>query len=220
MNPRELEEKLEKDNLTLKEHILKLQQTIKQIKSEIMTGDSREEVLPTNKKQADSSDIRNKTNYKDKKFIPENIIQHDKDEDRDDNNLKFSFNVRDEKVSEKRKNSQEKIKEEKNKTNTNNIYKDNFTKIRKEKEILEKTEKLKKESNLGKKYFDANKEEILKFQKNLRNNNYLNVNEQKSRKEKDDELNERDEGEGENDQSNQSKQILIILTHRSLLTLE
>ena len=190
MNPRELEEKLEKDNLTLKEHILKLQQTIKQIKSEMMKEDSGEEVTTMNKKQVHSLVSKNKNNLKDKKNSPEKNKNYEVEEFRgDDDNLKFSFNVRDEKLPEKRKNSQENIKEDKK----NNIYKENLIKLRKEKEIIEKTEKLKKDNNLKKKYSDDYKEEILKFQRNLRNNDHLSLNDQNFKKDKYDSNNNKEE---------------------------
>ena len=103
MNSRDLEDKLEKDNITLKEHILKLQQTIKHIKSEMMTGDSREENNSTIKKHNDSL-------QKTSKQINKNINPHSEKysqinlNEEDDDHLKFSFNVK----AENRNNSNEK----------------------------------------------------------------------------------------------------------------
>ena len=173
MNSRDIEDKLEKDNITLKEHILKLQQTIKNIKSEMMTGDSREESNSTTQKindslQKTSKPINKNINQISDKYAKINLFEED------DDHLKFSFNVKD----EKRNNSIEKLKEEKSKTN---IYKDNFNKLRKENEIIEKTEKLKKESNLNKKYSDTNQDEILKLQKNIRNNFTSDMNHKNKR---------------------------------------
>lgn len=210
MNPRELEEKLEKDNLTLKEHILKLQQTIKQIKSEMMKEDSGEEEATLNKKQVHSLVSRNKNNLKDRKNSPDKMKNNRVKEERDDDNLKFSFNVRDEKLSEKRKNSQENIKEDKK----NNIYKENLIKLRKEKAIIEKTEKLKKDTNLRNKYSNDNKEEILKFQKNL---SHLSLNDHNYKKDKYESNNNREEQNDKDNISFKNSNLIFNLKYRSKL---
>jgi hypothetical protein len=83
MDPKELEEKLERDNLTLKEHIMKLQNTIKQIKSEIVNN-------PDN--VCNVSNISNVISPIEKKENQRNKLKSSNDLDEKDNDLKFSFN--------------------------------------------------------------------------------------------------------------------------------
>lgn len=86
MDPKELEEKLERDNLTLKEHIMKLQNTIKQIKSEIVNN-------PENICNVSNTGINNGCNSVSKiKENQRNKIKSSNDLDEKDNYLKFSFN--------------------------------------------------------------------------------------------------------------------------------
>merc|ERR1712232_466600 len=83
MDPKILEEKLEKDNLTLKEHILKLQNTIKNIKSDINHNNT-----------SNLNTLTNETSLiKDNSPKNQNLKQNLKEENSDDeiNDLKFSF---------------------------------------------------------------------------------------------------------------------------------
>jgi hypothetical protein len=176
MDPKLLEEKLEKDNITLKEHILKLQNTIKNIKSEINYNNSSSYInsisnieTSTNKSKNNSPKNKIKTNI--------NINLKDDNSDEEINNLKFSFkNIKNEQklLQEKRKKRQmlikstEGIKEENfeneekenenykinnnninnNQRNFNHIYKDNFSKIKNEKNLIEKMENVRNLSNI------------------------------------------------------------------------
>lgn len=218
MDPKELEEKLERDNLTLKEHIFKLQNTIKQIKSEIVKGDKDSETQ-------NNSGIKN--NYigkgiQNSKYTTKNNSPKREDSLRnylyektnkfdnltEDHHLKFSFNNNQTVDSnnynfenslyslnnDKKKNipkaensitsknnsiisnTKESLPLQKNKVKSN-FYQENLERIRKEKEIVEKMETVKKKANLKKNYNDdeLNNEEINKFHKHY---NTVKVNKQ------------------------------------------
>lgn len=172
MDPRELEEKLEKDNLTLKEHIQKLQNTIKHIKSEIIIKDEYEDKEHANKKYKNTKENKSTTNKnkispavkdKHKEQIP--MLQEDYGDH--DNDLKFSFNDK-EKIS--KGNPHLNIEEEDlyldrklNDTKKKNIYQENIDKLRKEKDLINRMESIKFQT---KKNFsnDVSTEELRKFQ--------------------------------------------------------
>jgi len=203
MDPKELEEKLERDNLTLKEHIFKLQNTIKQIKTEILTGDKEHETYLTNKNLSVG-----KNNSKD---LDDQISNLNRNLVNDDNHLKFSFNNKNNQVTDSKSitslTNENLIKLKSNSYSPNNptgekdfniennkikknIYQENFHRIRKEKEILEKMETVKKKANLKKNFDDEDidQDEINRFHKNYNtiksnkhnrlNNDYTNPNDE------------------------------------------
>jgi hypothetical protein len=150
MDHRELEEKLERDNFTLKEHIMKLQNTIKQIKGEINTNDYSR--ISYNHKE-DKSNKANKNQHND---LREHLYEEHE-------NLKFSFN------------SKPNITEEystcsKKEDRSNNFYQENLKKIRQEREMIKKMEDVKKKANIKKNYSeeDSDDGEIERFHKNFR----------------------------------------------------
>lgn len=206
MDAKDLEEKLEKDNLTLKEHIFKLQNTIKNIKSEL--GNTNVNTTYVNTlSQIDISTIKNS-----KLESPKNNGKGNLKEDSDDeiNNLKFSFkNIKAEhKLLEENKRKREaaaaqyshdkkeedefpnrykinpynNIEKDKalinnnnnnekstnnihNSNNKNHIYKDNFSKLKNEKDIIEKMENVRSSSNLKKKYDNLELDVNLEYEK-------------------------------------------------------
>ena len=197
MDPRELEEKLERDNLTLKEHISKLQNTIKQIKSEIV-GNNNSYSNETSTPLVEKREIRNKN----KKEL----------EEKDNNHLKFSFNnnctahssgnnnshnaskfykysedeeeasvnysekkkiIRGELTNEKNEKSDKFLKNAKLEAKfeippNKNVYQNNLDKLRKEKDIIQQMETVKKKANLKKKFDDddLDESEVDKFHQN------------------------------------------------------
>ncbi len=114
MDTKELEDKLEKDNLTLKEHILKLQNTIKNIKTELSNTNNNTTYVNT-LSQIDISTIKNS-----KVESPKNNgkLNMKDDSDEEINNLKFSFkNI---KAAEQKLLEENKRKREDKLTNKNN----------------------------------------------------------------------------------------------------
>lgn len=136
LSAQELEEKLEKDNLTLKEHILKLQSTIKQIKSDLIPNDNN----------------NNNNNIKGNKKNKYNTEE--------EHHLKFSFNgVKQQNESEVNNCITETIDTTKNK------YKDNFEKLKESNKHLRKTESFKNSADIDTKISLNNnyQPEIVKF---------------------------------------------------------
>jgi hypothetical protein len=165
MDHRELEEKLEKDNITLKEHIMKLQNTIKQIKGEIT-----------------STDLDHKTKSIEKKPNKKNKESIHKASD-DEEHLKFSFNNTNMQVPEAKQ------EERRVPNKPGNLYQENLQKIRNEKDTVLKMEQVKRKANIRRKYSDDSDSEINKFHKNYKerrmsdddeeisvNNNHRNSN--------------------------------------------
>jgi hypothetical protein len=196
MNPRELEDKLERDNLTLKEHIQKLQETIKQIKSEISSGNDIKEgesfsnYNNLNNKNNKKLNISNKINtnvnsninltkkssQNNSHLINDNSESisdylnhiHNREIEEDSSHLKFSFNNENNNKNEINSNINLNPCTNESKEMKKHIYHDNFDKIRKEKEVIDKIEKMKKTVNLKKKYSDGEdedekKSELYKF---------------------------------------------------------
>jgi len=224
MDPKELEDKLEKDNLTLKEHILKLQNTIKNIKTELSNTNNNTTYINT-LSQIDISTIKN-SKIESPKYNGK--LNNKDDSDEEINNLKFSFkNIKaEQKLLEEnkrkrendliknnnkkaeetnlhlksknkyddtesyasnnnsyKKDFEEKMKDKKNNINSH-IYKDNFAKIKNEKEIIEKMENVRNTANLKKKYTGTDSNEDTEYEKfhrinNLTKNNNVNNNNNK-----------------------------------------
>lgn len=209
MDPKELEDKLEKDNLTLKEHILKLQNTIKNIKTELSNTNNNTTYVNT-LSQIDISTIKNS-----KVESPKNNGKlNNKDEsDEEINNLKFSFkNIKAEQKLLLEENKRKKENSYKNKkddnlnlktkinyeedynSNENNkyqndlgeknkdkkigvvnshVYKDNFAKIKNEKDIIEKMESVRNTANLKKKYMATDSDDDSEYEKFHKLNKYI-----------------------------------------------
>jgi hypothetical protein len=179
LDPRELEEKLERDNLTLKEQISKLQSTIKQIKSEITAGN------PISNKNETKEDNHlkfsfNGNNYK-QEFAGNN---HNSS-----NNIYSNITCKSVKPNCLKETTPKKESEHQNHNHNNhnkdlklkkNIYSDNLEKIRKEKQIINEMEEFKKRANLKKTFSDEELDgtkEINKFHKNYKNErNFVKVN--------------------------------------------
>lgn len=239
MDSKELEDKLEKDNLTLKEHILKLQNTIKNIKTELSNTNNNTTYVNT-LSQIDISTIKNSKIESPKNNGKQNIKD---DSDEEINSLKFSFkNIKaEQKLLEenkrkrenalnnnnnfiKNKKDEEAISNSKIKTNfddmhnsnsnkykydheiSNNknnkikdknivgaivkshVYKENFSKVKNEKDIIQKMENVRNAANIKKSYAGPDSDEdseyerfqrLNKLMKNDANNTnkYNNINE-------------------------------------------
>lgn len=167
MDPRELEEKLERDNLTLKEHIMKLQNTIKHIKTEIVSNSTNNEKDSNNHKSKGFNDQKYEDNYLKFSF---------------NNNTGCNYNDSGKKIIENTGNRNISIEREKyNFSNTKenimkkNIYHENFEKLRKEKDIIVQMENVKKKANLRKNFSDEeiDENEIDKFHQNYNNYSIL-----------------------------------------------
>jgi len=203
MDPKELEDKLEKDNLTLKEHILKLQNTIKNIKSELSHTNNNTTYVNT-LSQIDISTIKNSKIESPKNNGKLNIKD---DSDEEINNLKFSFknikaeqklleeNRRKREAATKNKQEEENINA-KNKFNNeidntknkyefekkddiiknDHVYKNNLSKLKSEKDIIEKMENVRNNSNIKKLYNDPNPEDDLEYEKFQKINKLKNKN--------------------------------------------
>lgn len=180
MDPKDLEDKLEKDNLTLKEHILKLQSTIKNIKTELSNTNNNNTTYVNTLSHLD--DFPKNKNLKKESPKQNNSKKTNIMEDSDDeiNHLKFSFkNIKAEQKlidENKRKKETTDFKkdeenpktfknkklsnevEESNVYNPSHFYKDNLQKLKNEKDLIRKMERVKDNTNLRKKYDNNNSE--------------------------------------------------------------
>ncbi len=161
MDPKELEEKLERDNLTLKEHIMKLQNTIKHIKTEIVSNNNNDKEYSHVHKSKPLNDQKYEDNYL--KFSFNNNTGNNFN----DNGLKYLENNR-KSIEREKSNTKENIMKK-------NIYHDNFEKLRKEKDIITQMENVKKKANLRKNFSDEeiDENEIDKFHQNYNNYSIL-----------------------------------------------
>jgi hypothetical protein len=182
---KELEEKLERDNLTLKAHIQKLQDTIKQIKSEINHDEKAtkssfsSKTIQKNNKNV-TSNLSSSNNLKREESPPS--MTESRNTNHELNNLKFSFNnIQKEKTDHNNNISHEnlnpKIKQSPN-NKKKNFYQENTEKLRKEKEMIEKMQTVKKKANIQKTYSEeeADFDEINKFHNNQNIYNTINNN--------------------------------------------
>lgn len=127
----DLEQKLIKDNMTLKDHINNLQKTIKKLKTE-MAEDSKNTL--TNQTLKSINNDRESSSEK----LDKEHFEDEEEEEEDSHHLKFSFN------NSQKKNNENIHLEEPKITKKANIYKESITKSRKDNTNLNKMEKLKR----------------------------------------------------------------------------
>jgi hypothetical protein len=146
MDHRELEEKLEKDNVTLKEHIMKLQNTIKQIKGEITTAE---------------------VEHKGRAVVGKKFKDSVRKSSDDEEHLKFSFNNTNMQGNDE-KHIDRKVVVRANNAKPGNLYQEGLQKIRNEKDTVLRMEQVKRNANIRKGYSDDSDNELNKFHKNYK----------------------------------------------------